>query len=338
MLLLAATTLSIAYAPSCIHVSPRARIDALPRARIAADTAMTTTETETEAVRKFYRTGDFFNSGESVSAVDIVNVIGRWKTLEDWNGIGVLVEMDQLFNANGVVTDGPALQRAWERWDAAYVAGKDPVTLEKMLKVKGDPAYRAENLPVWMAGADRIPKRDPLFGDYQGLAQERLKGPQPDAARSAARRGFCIRRGQAQRWWHNEHLSAGLLPFTNEAMARSVGKTAAELDATPPTWEACDVVFDALSRSQSGLVEKSLVAERKAGWETADGGFDADAFARDLATGRSQVAISLCIFPGSLNVIGGITFIQADGISASLDALNQLQATVNGNLALWGLV
>ena len=121
-------------------------------------------------------------------------------------------------------------------------------------------------------------------------------------------------------------------------MARSVGKTAAELDATPPTWEACDVVFDALSRSQSGLVEKSLVAERKAGWETADGGFDADAFARDLATGRSQVAISLCIFPGSLNVIGGITFIQADGISASLDALNQLQATVNGNLALWGLV
>ena len=211
MLLLAATTLSIAYAPSRLH--------ALPRTRIASDITMTA-ETET---RVFHRTADFFNSGQSVSAVDVVNVIGRWNKLEDWNEIGVLLEMDQLFDANGVVTDGPALQRAWERWDEAYVAGKDPVTLEKMLKVKGDPAYRAENLPVWMAGADRIPKRDPLFGDYQGLAKERLKGPQPDAARSAARRGFCIRRSQAQRWWHNEHLSAGLLPFTNEAMARSVG-------------------------------------------------------------------------------------------------------------------
>jgi len=34
------------------------------------------------------------------------------------------------------------------------------------------------------------------------------------------RRAWCQRRGQAQRWWHNQNVA--LLPFTSDALAASV--------------------------------------------------------------------------------------------------------------------
>jgi len=44
------------------------------------------------------------------------------------------------------------------------------------------------------------------------------------------------------------------LPFTNERLAASVGKSAAEFDAAPLTDAAVNVVFDALAESKNGLV------------------------------------------------------------------------------------
>ena len=44
------------------------------------------------------------------------------------------------------------------------------------------------------------------------------------------------------------------LPFTNERLAASVGKSAAEFDAAPLTDAAANVVFDALAQSKNGLV------------------------------------------------------------------------------------
>ena len=70
-------------------------------------------------------------------------------------------------------------------------------------------------------------------------------------ARTPARRAFCNRNNLVQRWVHSENV--GLLPFTDEAMAASVGATAAELDAEPIDKLAAEIVFDALSASQSGV-------------------------------------------------------------------------------------
>lgn len=287
-------------------------------------------ETANVADRTFSRSAFF--AGEPVSAVDIVNVLGRWRSFEEWNSKGVLTEMDALFDESGVVTDSPALQRAWQRWDEQYITGKSDIIKERLLKVKGDPDFRAKNLPVWSKTRAGL-TRDPAFGKYE---QERLVGPQPDAARSPARRGFCIRRGQAQRWWHNENIAAGLLPFTSEALAASVGMTAEELNARPPKWEACDVVFDALSRSQSGLIDKTLIDERRAAYENSDGSFAADAFDADLTSGRINIAVGNAIFPGSLNLVFLIGFIQADGWSYALQAYSDLSGTVAANTALWG--
>ena len=179
------------------------------------------------------------------------------------------------------------------------------------------------------------PRRDPLFGDYLGKSNERLSGPQPDAARSAARRGWCIKRGQAQRWWHNENICNGLLPFEDEALAASVGTTAAALNACPPSWEAADVVFDALSRSQSGIVDKTLVDERRASWQAADGAFDAQAFAADLGAARRSVAVAYAIFPGMLNVVFLIAFVQAGGPQEALAAYEHMLQQMDANMAIW---
>mmetsp|Transcript_24449 Transcript_24449/g.78924 ORF Transcript_24449/g.78924 Transcript_24449/m.78924 type:complete len:201 (+) Transcript_24449:513-1115(+) len=119
---------------------------------------------------------------------------------------------------------------------------------------------------------------------------------------SHARSGDTRRgRSQAQRHWHEQNV--GRLSFRSDALAASVGCTAAELDAREVSPLACDVVFDALSRSQSGITDKLGCDERRASYETAQGGFDADAFEEDLARGRAIVARSYAIYPGSINLV-----------------------------------
>ena len=114
-----------------------------------------------------------------------------------------------------------------------------------------------------------------------------------------------------------------------------MGTTAAELDAQPVSWAACDVVFDALSRSQSGLVDRQVIDERRAAYETADGAFDAEAFAADLFAARRNVVTSLAIFPGSLNLVFLVAFLQADGVEAAGGAWDNLVRTVEANVAIW---
>ena len=118
------------------------------------------------AAGKFTRAAEPFGTG--VTAAEVVNVLGRWQQMQEWNSVGVLGEMDQLFSETGVVVDGPALQRAWERWDAVFVAGLKPEKVQRVLKVKGLPEYRAANLPVWRVHG--IPNRTPYLSPPASLA------------------------------------------------------------------------------------------------------------------------------------------------------------------------
>ena len=77
--------------------------------------------------------------------------------------------------------------------------------------------------------------------------------------------------------------NVGLLPFTDDALAASVGCTAAELNAEPIDQLAVDVVFDALAESQSGIVGREECDARRAAFTAADGAFDAAAFADGLS-------------------------------------------------------
>ena len=69
-----------------------------------------------------------------------------------------------------------------------------------------------------------------------------------------------------QRYWMGENV--GLLPFTDEKLAASVGKTAAEMNAMPINPLAADVVFDALSTSNAGILARSVCDEQRASFRT----------------------------------------------------------------------
>lgn len=144
---------------------------------------------------------------------------------------------------------------------------------------------------------DNLPKYSQRIQGRGNLTPEEKLSVSP--AKTPQRRLWCKKRGQAQRWWHTANV--GLLPFTNEALAASIGTTAASLNAEPVEPLAAEIVFDAISRSQSGITEFAWCDERKAAY-TASGGFDAASFSADLAAARLNVVKALCIFPGSLIV------------------------------------
>ena len=87
-----------------------------------------------------------------------------------------------------------------------------------------------------------------------------------------------------QRYWMGENV--GLLPFTDEKLAASVGKTAAEIDAMPINPLAADVVFDALSTSNAGILARSVCDEQRASFQDADGSFNERKFSDDLFRGK----------------------------------------------------
>lgn len=222
----------------------------------------------------FCRSTDLMSMRETVTDVEVVNVLGRWSSHRDWDTIGELVAMDKLFDSSGV----PFKQ-----------------------------------LETWSEMVD---------GRRIGLTPEEKLSVSP--ARSPNRRAWCKRNGQAQRWWHNANVP--LLRFKSPKLAASVGATVAEMNAMEVNPLAAEVVFDALSRSQSGIVDKATCDARRATYETADGAFDAPAFASDLAGARRTILKSYAIYPGSVNLIFGIAFIRADGYHKVIDYLDAFTA------------
>lgn len=128
----------------------------------------------------FRRGSDLLQWGDAVTERDVVNVLGRWQTHEEWDAIGGAARLDDFSNGDFYEDDVPAI---------------------------------ATNFDV----PDHIARR-----------------PQ--------RRDFCRRNGLVQRCWHNENVA--MLPFTDDALAASVGATAEQLNTEPINPLAADVVFD----------------------------------------------------------------------------------------------
>ena len=102
-----------------------------------------------------------------------------------------------------------------------------------------------------------------------------------------------VRLGSASRVALLQNINA--LPFTNERLAASVGKSAAEFNAAPVSEAAVNVVFDALAESKNGLVAYAVIDERRAAWLGPDGGFDVGAYSGSLAKAQALVVASSLI-------------------------------------------
>lgn len=68
------------------------------------------------------------------------------------------------------------------------------------------------------------------------------------------------------------------LPFTNAKIAASVGLTVDDFQALPVTRAACNVLFDGLAESRSGLIPYKVLDERRARMVGEGGAFDQAGF------------------------------------------------------------
>eukprot|EP00962_Isochrysis_galbana_P005629 scaffold1518_cov109-Isochrysis_galbana.AAC.1 len=139
-----------------------------------------------------------------------------------------------------------------------------------------------------IGAAKQLDRVDPTDG-FLAYRRSRVRA---DPDRTPMRRAACRKLGQAQRFLLKENV--GSLPFKSANLAASVGATPAELNREPISELACDI---------SSIVEKRLADANRARYEASDGKFAADTFASDLAAGRRTIAISMAIFPGSLNAL-----------------------------------
>ena len=51
--------------------------------------------------QRFHRSTDLLCLGPTVTATEVVNVLGRWTTYKEWDSIGELKQMDKLFDESG---------------------------------------------------------------------------------------------------------------------------------------------------------------------------------------------------------------------------------------------
>ena len=91
-------------------------------------------------------------------------------------------------------------------------------------------------------------------------------------------------------------MNAPNLPFTNAKLAASVGLTVEDFADIPVTEAACNVVYDALAESKSGLIPYAKADQRRKGFVGEDGTLNQVNFKLGLAKSPFLVIISWFVF------------------------------------------
>ena len=258
-----------------------------------------------------YRRGKLLDIFETVTAREVVNVLGRWESYKQWDSVGGLPEMDSLFDENWQPKKPLPVQ--YPSFAGTRRVSKDAKDYSEMLE-----EFESKGV------------------DFKTENKEYGAGEKNDPRPTPQRRGWAKRNGQVQRFWHCQNV--GLLPFTSVPLAASIGCTVAELNALPINPRAAEVVFDALSRSQGGITEEATCDERRAAWQAADGSFDSEAFEADLAAARWTVGKAYFLFPGLPFIVSNLVFYspKVNGMQLMKDYAATQNVMLAKNAALWG--
>lgn len=92
------------------------------------------------------------------------------------------------------------------------------------------------------------------------------------------------------------YQNAPKLPFTNKALADSVGLSLEDFEGLEVSKAACNVVFDALAESRSGLISYSTLDARRASLIDSDGSFSEINFRLGLYKSRAIICASWFLF------------------------------------------
>ena len=104
--------------------------------------------------------------------------------------------------------------------------------------------------------------------------------------------------------------NAPKLPFTNERLAASLGLTCEDFADFEVSEAACNVVYDALAESRSGLIPYDTVDQRRSEWINTDGSLNKSRFMIGLAKSRFLVIVAWFVF-GKGNFVWVLIFAQA---------------------------
>ncbi|KAL1521705.1 hypothetical protein AB1Y20_021360 [Prymnesium parvum] len=246
------------------------------------------------------------------------DVVGSAVTEMKFTRASDLLSMGEAVDAKDIVN---VLGR-WKSYKDWESVGR-LVEIDKLFDSSGQPL---ETLPaLTRSGLESIAGKGRVSKGYGDNPYKQDPRPTPQ------RRGFCLRRGLVQRYWLGENV--GLLPFRDTSMAESVGSSVEEMNSSPINPLAVDVVFDALSTAQSGIIQRELCDARRASYVTAGGAFNFESFSNDINTGRRNILIGYCFLPGVPFTLSTLLFIKLDGWSAVVAQM----ASSNGKM-LWDVM
>jgi len=101
------------------------------------------------------------------------------------------------------------------------------------------------------------------------------------------------------------------LPFTNEALARSIGLTVEDMQGLPVTRSACNILYDALAESRSTLIPYKVLDKRRAAMLDSEGAFNQGGFRAAWSKSCVLFIVGLFLF-GKANflwILVGVKFL-----------------------------
>ena len=98
--------------------------------------------------------------------------------------------------------------------------------------------------------------------------------------------------------------NAPKLPFRDESLAASVGRTVEQMNAMPVSAAAAGIVYDALAESKSGIVPRETIDKRVQRWRTAEGGLDDGALPADFRLSLTATPDLYTARPEQITVAG----------------------------------
>jgi len=90
--------------------------------------------------------------------------------------------------------------------------------------------------------------------------------------------------------------NAPTLPFTDAALAASVGLAVEDFEDMPVTKAATNIVYDALAESRSSLIPYDVITARRGGLVTSEGEFNELAFRSGLYKSRALIIFAWFLF------------------------------------------
>lgn len=152
-------------------------------------------------------------------------------------------------------------QSMQEVWRRAAFWENETATLLEVVNVLG----RFESCKDWSTRSIFVP---------EGVVSS--KDEDERQSLTEARHKMALRLGCAERaaLWQN----APNMPFKNAALAESVGLTVEDFQSLPVTRSACNVLYDGLAESRSGLIPFKVMDERRNLMVNSDGTFNQPGF------------------------------------------------------------